>query len=108
MLITFTSKAYPDVVMFGDVATRLLHAMGQREQPPGILRGEEIKVAAERLRAYLNATSKDSTTEDEGKDKPDDKRKEQQRNRVGLRTRALPLLDMMDVSYNKDVDVIWR
>ena len=31
----------------GDVATVLLRAMGQSEQPPGILRGEDIRIAAE-------------------------------------------------------------
>ena len=110
MLITFTSKVYPDVVMFGNVATALLRAMGQKEEPPGILRGEDIRIAAERLRAHLDiAAPKDKAANDEADDpnKSEDERKEA-RNRVGLRTRALPLLDMMDACYKKDADLIWR
>jgi hypothetical protein len=107
MLITFTSKVHPDVVMFGDIATVLLRAMGQSEQPPGILRGEDIKVATDRLRAFLSDTPAEqpAADDDPGKNPVEDERK---RDRVGLRTRALPLLDMLDASYRKDVDVIWR
>ncbi len=107
MLIVFTSKVYPDVVMFGDIATTLLRAMGQSEKPPGILRGEDIKLAADRLRAFLNVATKDAANDEDDNNKTDDERKEL-RNRVGLRIRALPLLDMLDASYKKDADFIWR
>jgi hypothetical protein len=107
MLITFTSKVHPDVVMFGDIATVLLRAMGQSELPPGILRGEDIEVAADRLRAFLDDTpaEKLAAGDASGANPVEDERK---RNRVGLRTRALPLLDMLDASHRKDADVIWR
>lgn len=109
MLITFTSKIHPDVVMFGDVATVLLRAMGQSEQPPGILRGDDIRIAADKLRAYIDIVPAEKPADDEpGGNRTEDERKEQQRNRVGLRTRALPLLDLLDASYAREVDVIWR
>ncbi len=108
MLITFTSKVYADVVMFGDVAHVLLRAMGQSEQPPGILRGEAIKEAADRLRDYLGSVPPEKPfPEDDDSKKTEDERKEA-RNRVGLRIRAQPLLELMDTSYQRDADVIWR
>ena len=107
MLITFTSKVHPDVVMFGDVATVLLRAMGQSEQPPGILRGDEIRLAAEKLREYVDAAQRQQSPAEDDGNKTDEERKEQ-RNRVGLRTRVLPLLDLLDASYHRDADVIWR
>jgi hypothetical protein len=107
MLITFTSKVHPDVVMFGDIATRLLRAMDQSEQPPGILRGDAIGVAADKLRAYVDVTPKEKTPDEDDANKTEEERKEQ-RNRVGLRIRALPLLDLLDASYRREVDVIWR
>lgn len=108
MLITFTSKVHPDVVMFGDIATVLLRAMGQSEQPPGILRGDEIRLAADRLRAYVDhAPAENAADEEENTGKSDEERRER-RNRVGLRTRALPLLDLLDASYRREADVIWR
>jgi hypothetical protein len=107
MLITFTSKVHPDVVMFGDIATRLLRAMDQSEQPPGILRGDDIRIAADKLRAYVDAVPKEKAPDEDEGNKTEDELK-QQRNRVGLRTRALPLLELLDASYNREVDVIWR
>jgi hypothetical protein len=108
MLITFTSKVHADVVMFGDIATVLLRAMGESTQPPGILRGDAIRVAAERLREHLGTVPKDKPfPEEEDKNKSEEERQEA-RNRVGLRIRAQPLLDLLDASYRKDADVIWR
>jgi hypothetical protein len=108
MLITFTSKVYPDVVMFGEVAMRLLKAMGQSEQPPGILRGGDIREAAERLREYLGTVPKDTAfPEEEDKNKTEEENKEA-RNRVGLRIRAQPLLELLEASYHREADVIWR
>jgi hypothetical protein len=113
MLITFTSKVYPDVVMFGDVATILLHAMdlhalGLSEHPPGVLRGENIRLASDKLRDYLGTVPREKPVgEDADGNKSDDERRES-RNRVGLRTRAQPLLELMDASYRKNADVIFR
>jgi hypothetical protein len=108
MLITFTTKAHPDVVMFGDIAGVLLKAMGENEQPPGILRGENIKVAADRLRAHLQLSPPENILPpDEEGNKQEEEIKEAL-NYVGLKKRALPLLDLMDAAYRKNNDVIWR
>jgi hypothetical protein len=114
MLITFTSKVYPDVVMFGDVATVLLHAMdlhalGLSEQPPGVLRGENIRLASDKLRDYLGTVPREKPfADDAGNRNPAEDERKESRSRVGLRTRAQPLLEMMDVSYRKHADVIFR
>ena len=108
MLITFTTKVHPDVVMFGDVAGLLLKAMGESEQPPGILRGENIKIASTKLRTHLQMLPPENTpSADEDRDKAEENIKEQL-NYVGLKKRALPLLELLDAAYSKDVDVIWR
>ncbi|MES2625064.1 MAG: DUF1840 domain-containing protein [Pseudomonadota bacterium] len=108
MLITFTTKVHPDVVMFGDIAGLLLKAMGENDQPPGILRGENIKTAADKLRNHLQMMPTENINSPaEDSDKPEEDIKEQ-RNYVGLKKRALPLLELMDAAYRKDCDVIWR
>lgn len=107
MLITFTSKYSPDVLMFGDIASVLLKAMGQREMPPGALQGDDIKSAADQLRRYLQAIpnpDEQRVVDDEGDEQADEKREQ----RVGLSIRAKPLLDMLDKAYKEDADVIWR
>ena len=108
MLIVFTSKVHADVVFFGHVAAPLLRAMGQKEEPPGILRGEEIQEAATRLRAWLDqAPDTPLAADEEDKNKTEEERAEL-RNRVGMKIRAQPLLDLLDASYRKKVDVIWH
>ena len=108
MLITFTTKAHPDVVMFGDIAGILLKAMGENEQPPGILRGDNIKIAADKLRSHLQMLPPETiSTPEEGGNKQEEEIKEQL-NYVGLKKRALLLLDLLDAAYRKNHDVIWR
>jgi hypothetical protein len=109
MLVVFTCKVHADVVMFGDLAGRFLRIMGENELPPGILRGERIKEAADKLRAWLDELPVEPEP-DEGNSKNavDDADAKERRNRVGLKIRALPLLELMDASYRKECDVIWR
>lgn len=107
MLITFTSKYSPDVLMFGDIASVLLKAMGQSERPPGALQGDDIKSAADRLRRYLQAIpnpDQHAGADDEDDEHADEKREQ----RIGLSIRAKPLLDMLDKAYKEEADVIWR
>ena len=54
MLITFTSESGADVVMFGEVARQFLRIMGEPDHPPGILRGDNIRQAADKLRSWLD------------------------------------------------------
>ena len=107
MLITFTSKYSPDLLMFGDIASQLLKAMGQSEKPPGALQGDNIKSAADRLRRYLQAIpnpDEQRVVDDEDDEQADEKREQ----RVGLSIRAKPLLDMLDKAYKEKEDVMWR
>ncbi len=108
MLITFTTKVHPDVVMFGDIAGLLLKAMGENAPPPGILRGENIKTASDKLRAHLQMLPPENKRPaDEETDKPEEEIKERL-NFVGLKKRALPLLELLDAAYRNNSDVIWR
>jgi hypothetical protein len=112
MLVTFTSKVHADVVMFGDIAGRFLQIMGESQQPPGILRGEKIREAAERLRTWLDHVAPESAPPEVRPADADDKKlnedDKERRNKVGLKIRAVPLLELMDKSYAREVDVIWR
>jgi hypothetical protein len=107
MLITFTSKYSPDVLMFGDIASQLLKAMGQSEKPPGALQGDNIKSAADQLRRYLQ-TVPDPGEQVSADDDDDEEADEQRKQRVGLSIRAKPLLDMLDKACKEKEDVMWR
>jgi hypothetical protein len=108
MIITFTTKAHPDVVMFGDIAALLLKAMGESEHPPGILRGENIKTASDKLRAHLQLLPPETASPPNDHGNKSEEEIKEQLNYIGLRKRALPLLELMDAAYRKDSDVIWR
>ncbi|MES2605447.1 MAG: DUF1840 domain-containing protein [Pseudomonadota bacterium] len=105
MLITFTTKVHHDVVMFGDIATVFLRVMGESEQPPGILRGDDINKAADKLRSWIEARAPETTEADGTKE--DDTQRENPK-LVSLKNRALPLLELMDAAARKQTDVIWR
>jgi len=107
MLITFTSKYSPDVLMFGDIASQLLKAMGQSEKPPGALQGDDVKSAADRLRGYLQAAP-DLSEQVSADDEDDEEAAEQRKQRIGLSIRAKPLLDMLDKACKEKEDVMWR
>jgi len=42
MLVTFTTKAYADITMFGDVAVAMLKMMGHSTTVPGAIVAEEV------------------------------------------------------------------
>ena len=45
MLVTFSSPAYANVTMFGDIALHLLKLTGRRQSAPGALLAEDIPSA---------------------------------------------------------------
>jgi hypothetical protein len=55
MLVTFTTKAYADITMFGDVAIAMLKMMGHSGTVPGAIRAEEVPKALSRLTAAIDA-----------------------------------------------------
>ena len=55
MLITFSTKAYADITMFGDVALHLIHLMGHSGSVPGAILAEDVPAALEKLKAALAA-----------------------------------------------------
>jgi hypothetical protein len=55
MLVTFTTKAYADITMLGDVAIAMLKMMGHSGTVPGAIRAEEVPEALSRLTAAIDA-----------------------------------------------------
>jgi len=99
MLVTFSCPAYADITMFGDVAVRLLRLMGHSGTVPGALLAEDVGTALQRLEAGVAASEDEvpsqATEEEEGEP------------RVSLRTRALPLIELLRAADKEKVDVMW-
>lgn len=98
MLVTFTTKAYADITMFGDVALALLKMMGHSGTVPSALRAEEVPAALSRLTAAIAAAKYPPATTDKKSDEP----------AVSMSNRALPLIALLTAAAKDDCGVMWK
>ncbi|HZP88298.1 MAG TPA: DUF1840 domain-containing protein [Burkholderiales bacterium] len=99
MLVRFDSDV-GGFTMFGDVAVTLLKFMGHSGTVPGAILAQDIPRALSRLKTNLeNAPEVKVPLEEEG---------ERADQRVPLRTRAAPLIDLLTRAAQKGKDVMWR
>jgi hypothetical protein len=99
MLITFKTKAYADITMFGDVGKQFLKMMGASGTVPGAFKPEDLPAALENLQTALaKIPQKVEAAGDDDDDQP----------RVGLHTRAGPLLDLLRAAIADDAHVSWQ
>jgi hypothetical protein len=105
MLVTFRTKAYPNITMFGDVAKQLLELMGHSGTVPSAIKAEDVPNALARLEgaiAQRRAAEPANAREDDGaRDGYDSPRK------VTLAQRAVPLLELLRTAAAKKHDVMW-
>ena len=97
MLITFSSSAYANITMFGDVALRLLKLMGHSATVPGALLAEDIPAALQRLEAGVEADRQSSEPEQLGEEEV----------AVSLSHRALPLIELLKAAAKAKSNVMW-
>jgi hypothetical protein len=97
MLVTFRSKAYANITMFGDVAVHLLKMMGHSGTVPGALMPEDIPAALEKLNAALARAEPDTAPRQSDDDEP----------AVSLSHRAMPLMELLKAAQKDDVPVMW-
>jgi Domain of unknown function (DUF1840) len=104
MLVTFHSKAWSSITLFGDVATRLLQMAGHSGTVPGALLAKDIPAATERLRQALAACGPDDEARSGTLPHTDDPDAPPP---VGLRLRAHPLLELLSAAARQGEDVMW-
>ncbi len=102
MLVTFTTKAYADITMFGDVAVTLLKLMGQSGTVPGAILAADVPVALSRLTAAIDKTRTETSADDHEKVGDVDE------TRVSLSNRALPLVNLLTAAWQENCDVMWE
>lgn len=109
MLITFKSAAGADVIMFGDIAKKLVAILGKDPQDgKGIVTVEQLPDAIARLRAAIDEDKARQAghAQDEDEDEPDPERRGMAAP-VSLAQRAWPLLDLLQLSQREGVPVVW-
>lgn len=105
MLVTFHSRAYADITLFGDIAQTLLRMMGHSGSVPGALLAEDIPAARARLQAALAAQQAAVVAKQQAPS--EDREDEEKEVRPPLGVRALPLLELLDASARQGCDVMW-
>jgi len=102
MLISFQSSASGDVVMFENVARELLSLMGRKDHVPSAMYPEDVPWALSKLRhAVATMPDDEDSASDAGSD--DDDREAT----VGLKVRALPLIELLEASARERAHVMW-
>lgn len=100
MLVKFHSDAGPSVLMFGDLAGRLLKMMGTSGMVPGALVGQDVGQALARLKDALAIHGHEIANAGCGGGT--------EAARIDLATRAFPLVELLEVSAREQADFIWE
>lgn len=105
MLVKFHSQAGASVTMFGDIATALLRLMGMSGAVPGAALAAEVPEALRRLKEGLKSVATEERLTPPG---PQQEEGEQDSPRLSLRTRAYPLIQLLEAAADEERDVIWE
>ena len=105
MLVTFRTKAYANITMFGDVAKQLLELMGHSGTIPSAIKAEDVPIALARLetaiaqrRAAEVAKVPANARDRDDYDVP---------RAVSISQRAVPMLELLRAAAAKKADVMW-
>lgn len=98
MLVTFTTDAYADITMFGDVALAMLKMMGHSKTVPGAILAADVPMALDRLKAAINADHSSLPAEKESEDEL----------MVSMADRALPLIDLLTAAAEGECNLMWK
>lgn len=110
MIVTFQSPASGDVIMFGDVAQRMMKLMGKEPSDKGIVTVEQLPEAIARIKAAIEEDKQQragKSPEDLPQTEPDGGDAGSSRPYVSLTQRAVPLLELLEWSLKKEKPVVW-
>lgn len=101
MLVVFTSKAFYDITMFGDVAEQLIKMMGHSGAIPGAVGADDVPAALERLQGKIKSEEAKPRTE------RDTEQEDKEEEHVSLSNRAFPLIEMLTAAAEEHAGVMW-
>jgi hypothetical protein len=112
VIVIFKSAAAGDVIMFGDVAQRMMKLMGKDATDKGIVTVEQLPDAIARIKAAIEEDKQQragKSPEDLPQTEPDGSGGRGQGSRpfVTLTQRAVPLLELLEWSLKKQKPVVW-
>jgi hypothetical protein len=102
-MITFQSDASGDVMMFDDVAHRMMDIMGKDRTTRGVVTVEQMPECIARLKAAIA----DDRARARGKTQDGEEEETGIAARVSLAQRALPLVELLERSLAREKPVLW-
>jgi hypothetical protein len=111
MLITFKSKAYPNVLMVQDHARRILDLL-DKDPERGVITAEEAPKAVQLLEHEIDESRKHQATDEMEQDVKAHTGESEDTDHeaieaVSFPTRAYPLLEMLRAARDQGSDVLW-
>ena len=100
MLITFKSRAYANITMFGDVGLKFLDMMGFGRRVPGAISAGDVPQALLNLEQALGEIPRQPEAADAGEEEGEAP--------IGLHTRAVPLLELLRAAAADESAVSWE
>ena len=108
MIVIFQSPASGDVIMFGDVAQRMMKLMGKDVTDKGIVTVEQLPDAIARLKAAIEEDKQQRAgVQEEDLPRTEHAGSGNSRPYVTLTQRAVPLLELLEWSLKKKKPVVW-
>ncbi|MGP1629680.1 MAG: DUF1840 domain-containing protein [Giesbergeria sp.] len=108
MLYKFKSRATADLIMLDAQGGQILKIMGKEPALQGIVTVAQIPAAIAAIEAAVTAEERNAAAAEEKDDAVSaQQRDDETQDRVTLRQRAAPFLDMLRRSAAEDADVVW-
>jgi hypothetical protein len=101
MLVTFSCPVYADITMFGDIAVRMIRAMGHSGTIPGALSAEDVPAALKRLKTATQADEQSPAPAEDSEEGKDDEPP------VSFSLRAWPLIELLKAAEKAKSHVMW-
>ena len=99
MLITFKSKAYANITMFGDIGRQMLEMMAFGTSVPGAIVAKDVPQALENLEQALDKLPEQEQSADDADDNQPV---------VSLHSRAVPLVELLQAAVRDETYVHWE
>ena len=104
MIYKFKSKAAGDVIMMGPNGDQVLRLIGKDPAPKGIIEPADMAAAIAAIEQAV--ATEEAARADAAKDK-DQNKEDRPHDRVSLRQRAWPLVEMLKRALAANQEIVW-
>jgi len=102
MLVKFQTKSYPTIIMFGNVAKKLIKFMGQSGAIPSAIHAKDVPAALHNLQQALKEEINSTENSTKSHNNEDDEEEY-----ISIDKRAKPLIELLQSAKKEDEYVMW-